>query len=621
MKKLFVMLSCCMMLAACGGGGSVGGAGSTSVSGTASQGAALAVGTVVTLTDAKAAVATTTVGANGAYSIVVSGLTAPYVLTAGGFYSFASAPGKTNINPFTHLSMQLALGTSTVSTTLPANFSTQFTTAVNNLKTAISGIYPASVAATQTDFLNGDIAIGSGVDTIFDTVSISPPNTTGTFSVAVSGQQVVSGTASGGTITVTPNTTAIASVNTTLFPSTSATLTAIAITPSSQNVIVGATQQFKATGMYSDSSTKDITTSVLWTSSNSAIVTISAGGLAAALSTGSVSITATFGGNVGMNATLTVTNSSSLMSVAVVAGSSGIAGTNDGTGSIARFNNPDGITTDGTNLYVSDTNNNTIRKIVISTGAVTTIAGSSSIAGSTDGTGSAALFKSPRGITTDGTNLYVADTGNNSIRKIVIATGVVTTIAGSSGISGSNDGTGSTARFTGPWGITLSGPYLFVVDLYNSTIRKIVISTGVVSTIAGSPGIQGSADGTGSAARFNGVSDITSDGTNLYVTDSDVIRKVVISSGAVTTIAGASGGYGSLDGTGTATRFNGASGLTTDGTNLYVTDTGNGTIRKIVISTAAVTTITNASGNPHDIVMVGSVFYTANMNDTVDIIQ
>ena len=90
----------------------------------------------------------------------------------------------------------------------------------------------------------------------------------------------------------------------------------------------------------------------------------------------------------------------------------------DGTGAAASFKFPYGTTTDGTNLYVADTGNNTVRKIVIATGVVTTLAGTAGVTGSTDGTGAAASFNRPGGITTDGTNLYVADTGNNTVRKI-----------------------------------------------------------------------------------------------------------------------------------------------------------------------------------------------------------
>jgi len=114
------------------------------------------------------------------------------------------------------------------------------------------------------------------------------------------------------------------------------------------------------------------------------------------------------------------------------------------------FQSPSGITTDGTNLYVTDFNNNTIRRIVIATGAVTTIAGTAGTGGSDNGTGTAAKFNGPYGITTDGTNLYVTDSHNNTIRQIVIATGVVTTIAGTAGTTGFADGTGTAASFSSP---------------------------------------------------------------------------------------------------------------------------------------------------------------------------
>jgi hypothetical protein len=154
--------------------------------------------------------------------------------------------------------------------------------------------------------------------------------------------------------------------------------------------------------------------------------------------------------------------------VTTVAGT-GSSGSANGTGTSARFNYPEGITTDGTNLYVADSSNHKIRKIVISTGVVTTLAGSS--LGFTDATSASARFYFPRGITTDGTNLYVADTSNYKIRKIVISTGVVTTLAGSS--YGSTDATGTSASFKYPRGITTDGTNLYVADQSNHRIRKI----------------------------------------------------------------------------------------------------------------------------------------------------
>ena len=291
--------------------------------------------------------------------------------------------------------------------------------------------------------------------------------------------------------------------------------------------------------------------------------------------------------------------SGSTSTLAGVAGSSGSA---DGTGTAAGFFDPNDVTTDGKNLYVADSGNHTIRKVVISTGVVTTLAGTAGSSGSADGTGAAARFFDPHGVTTDGTNLYVADSGNHTIRKIVISTGVVTTLAGTAGSSGSADGTGAAARFFDPHGITTEGTNLYVADSGNHTIRKVVVTTGVVTTVAGTAGTSGSTDNTGTSARFFVPQGITTEGTNLYVADSGnhTIRKVVISTGVVTTLAGTAGSSGSTDGGGTAARFNNPRGITTDGTNLYVADSGNHTIRRVaakgVTDMGATTTLAGSAG-------------------------
>src|SRR5439155_497450 len=146
-----------------------------------------------------------------------------------------------------------------------------------------------------------------------------------------------------------------------------------------------------------------------------------------------------------------------------------------------RFDGPAGVASDGVgNLYVSDYSNQTIRKVVIATGAVTTLAGTPGQYGAADGTGAAARFSDPSAIASDGAgNLYVADVFNNTIRKIVIATRAVTTIAGTAGVAGAPDGTGTAAPFNIPHGIASDGAgNLYVADLIDSTIRKIVIATG-----------------------------------------------------------------------------------------------------------------------------------------------
>jgi len=287
------------------------------------------------------------------------------------------------------------------------------------------------------------------------------------------------------------------------------------------------------------------------------------------------------------------------------------AGLVDGPGPDARFNVPLLLASDGKNLYVPDLSNNAVRKIVIATAVVTTLAGGSPVLhGSVDAIGTAARFSSPFGLATDGANLYVSDWHNRTIRSVVIATGQVATLAGSPGLAGVADGTGSAARFRRPSGVTTDGTSLYVADSQASTIRRVVIATGQVTTLAGSPGVTGSSDGIGNAALFNSPSGMATDGVNLYVADdaNGTIRKIVISTRTVSTLAGTPGVFGSSDGIGGAASFNlnrptgnpisvgTTSSLATDGTNLYVPDTGNGTIRKIVIATGEVTTIAGGPG-------------------------
>ena len=188
--------------------------------------------------------------------------------------------------------------------------------------------------------------------------------------------------------------------------------------------------------------------------------------------------------------------------VSTLAGS-GAAGFADGTGPAAQFSSPEGVAADGSgNLYVTDRINNRIRQIVVSTGVVTTLAGSGT-AGFADGPGPAAQFNNPQGMAADGSgNLFVADLLNQRIRKIVASTGVVTSLAGN-GAAGSSDGTGTAAQFSFPCGVACDASgNVYVADRGNHRIRQVVAATGVVTTLAGT-GAGGFADGTAPAAQFN----------------------------------------------------------------------------------------------------------------------
>ena len=280
--------------------------------------------------------------------------------------------------------------------------------------------------------------------------------------------------------------------------------------------------------------------------------------------------------------------------VSAFAGLAGSSGSADGPGSAARFYAPEGLAVDGAgNLYVADTSNNTIRKIT-SAGIVSTFAGLAGYFGYADGNGSDARFSWPYDIAADNNgNLYVADSLNDTIRKITPA-GIVSTLAGSAGMSGSGDGTGNAARFAFPNGVAPDNSgNLYVADSANNLIRKIT-SAGVVSTIAGAVGRAGAADGPGGAAHFNAPFGVTLDNArNLYVADSNnhTIRKVT-PAGVTSTFAGLAGTYGSNDGLASDARFYYPTDVATDSTgNLYVADSANDTIRKIgsdgVVSTFA----------------------------------
>jgi len=259
----------------------------------------------------------------------------------------------------------------------------------------------------------------------------------------------------------------------------------------------------------------------------------------------------------------------------------GSAGSANGTGTAASFYHPVGMCIDASgNIFVADENNNLIRKITPS-GTVSTLAGSG-LQGSADGTGTSASFYNPCGVAVDiAGNVYVGDNSNNKIRKIT-ASGVVSTIAGS-GAVGSADGSGTAATFDQPFSVALD-PFgnLYVADRYNHKIRKIILATGAVSTVAGS-GTAGFADNTGALASFNYPTGIISDASgNIYVTDyhNNRIRKVS-PAGVVTTLAGTATA-GSANGIGTATTFNYPFAIAVDASGyLYVGDLNADLIRKV----------------------------------------
>lgn len=287
------------------------------------------------------------------------------------------------------------------------------------------------------------------------------------------------------------------------------------------------------------------------------------------------------------------TNYANPFTFATIAGKALTTGTNDGNGSGALFDFPDGLALDGAgNLYIVDQYNFTIRKMTPA-GTVTTLAGQAGVAGSADGTNRSATFNHPWGLARDKAgNLYVADQGNHTMRKMT-PTGtnwVVTTIAGAAGVAGSADGTNSAARFNWPDGTAVdTNGNVYVTDQGDHTIRKLtpVGTNWVVTTIAGLATVYGSADGSNSTALFNKPSSVAVDNAGkLYVADlfNNTIRMLTQAgtNWVVTTIAGQAGVSGSKDGTNKAALFYQPNAVAPDALgNLFVTDYGNNTIRKM----------------------------------------
>ena len=327
--------------------------------------------------------------------------------------------------------------------------------------------------------------------------------------------------------------------------------------------------------------------------------------------------------------------------VTTFAGTAGVIGFTNGTGSAASFYGPSSVAIDSAdNLYVADKYNNAIRKITPD-GVVTTFAGSGA-QGSDDGAGLAASFYFPEGIAIDSANnVYVADTGNNTIRKIT-PNREVTTLAGTAGVVGYTDDVGGAASFNAPAGVAIdSAGNVYVADWHNDAIRIVtpvegmvstfvtagepydiaidaddnvfyvgysqlgssydtiikITSTGVTSTFAGSS--IGYADGTGQNAKFTAPKGLTTDSSgNVYVADFNYTIRKITPQAVVTTLAGMGMDWGYADGTGTDALFNDVQGVTSDSKgNLFVADYSNDVIRKITPD-GVVTTFAGTAGQP-----------------------
>jgi hypothetical protein len=311
--------------------------------------------------------------------------------------------------------------------------------------------------------------------------------------------------------------------------------------------------------------------------------------------------------------------------VETIAGQAGVRGSIDGNGDVATFNYPTGVaatkaagaTGNEVILYIAGlTENIRYQQVGYNGNPVGTAIGTGS-SGTLDGGPATALVRSPTGITigydSAGYDAYAywsePDAGLGSVGSVIRklthypldGNRTAVTVAGSATEQGSADGSGAGARFKRPRGVLLNRRTgdLFIADSANYTIRRYRATPGgSVDTVAGLAGAQGTTDGAGASAKFMDPGAIAMDSAeNLYIADYSCIRKIT-PTGVVSTFAGKGNTLGYADGPAADARFSGVAGITIDeASNLYVTEVGNHTIRKITPD-GAVTTVAGIAAVP-----------------------
>jgi len=290
--------------------------------------------------------------------------------------------------------------------------------------------------------------------------------------------------------------------------------------------------------------------------------------------------------------------------IATVAGNgaAGYAG-DGGPATSAKLDQPYAVAVDGPgNIYIADAANNVIRKVAAATGIIATVAGNGAAYYSGDGgPATNAQLVSPLGVAIDGSgNLYVSDL-SNVIRKVATATGIITTVAGNGAAGYSGDGGPAiNARLNHPSRMAVDNSgNLYFADTGNNVIRKVAAATGIVTTVAGNGTAGYSGDGgPASSASLSGPQGVAVDGSgNLYIADDAAIRKVAAATGVITTVAGkGTGGYSGDGGPAIKAQIS-ASSVTVDGAgNLYIADTQNNAIRKVMAATGIITTVAGNGG-------------------------
>ena len=286
--------------------------------------------------------------------------------------------------------------------------------------------------------------------------------------------------------------------------------------------------------------------------------------------------------------------------ITTVAG--GVSPGDGGAATAAEVNGPQGVAFDSAgNLFIADTRNSRIREVNHVTGIITTVAGTGTAGYSGDyRQATAAELDNATGVAVDTAgNLFIADSGNNVVREVNHATGVITTLAGNGTQDyGGDNGQAIAAELANPTGVALdSAGDLFIADFWNNRIREVNLSTGVITTVAGnSPGGYSGDNGQATAAELWGTRGVAVDATgDLFIADAGncVVREVNHATGVITTVAGnGTWGYSGDKGKATAAVLANSSGVALDSAgDLFIADQGNARIREVNHTTGVITTV------------------------------
>lgn len=298
-----------------------------------------------------------------------------------------------------------------------------------------------------------------------------------------------------------------------------------------------------------------------------------------------------------------VITSSGIITTVVGTGTAGYSD-DGGPATQAQLNTPNGLALDSAGgLFIADDGNNVIREVAAGTGTITTVAGTGAAGYSgDDGAATAAMLNGPANLAVDSAgNLFIADDNNNRLREVTANNGHIATVAGTGWCCYSGDGgPAAQAALNQPNHIALDGAgNLFIADDYNHRIREVVAATGIITTVAGT-GIAGFSGDGGPATQaqlWNPDAVAVDDQDNLYIADTvnNAIRKVIARTGVITTVAGLgtqTQGYGGDGGPATQAQLSQPNGLTVDRAgDIFIADTFNNRIREVNARTGVITTV------------------------------